>query len=134
MQIIPVIDLLGEVCVHAVRGERDGYQPVRSVLANSAKPLEIAAGMQKALGTMSLYLADLNAIQSYKPNTKVYRQLLDAGYELMIDAGLTDLVSAETYFGSFPVYEEQLALVAGLESLCGPNAWPHCWLGSDQRN
>lgn len=121
MKIIPVIDLSGGTCVHAVRGERDGYQPVQSVLTKSTKPLELAQAMLNAVPAPSpIYIADLDAIQRGKPDPCVYRQFLKNGMEIIVDAGLTDLETAESTFGSFAIYEQPISLVAGLESLCGP--------------
>ena len=59
--VIGVIDLKGGVAVHAVRGERERYRPVRSALAARAEPIAVAAGL-RALGLDELYVADLDAI------------------------------------------------------------------------
>lgn len=61
MEIIPVIDILNGVVVHGVRGEREKYEPIKSVLCNSSDPLEVA-NVFKELGFKSLYVADLDSI------------------------------------------------------------------------
>ena len=38
MFIIPVIDLSGNLVVHAKRGQRKSYQPIKSVISASAEP------------------------------------------------------------------------------------------------
>ena len=43
MRVIPVIDLMGGVAVHAVRGERERYRPVRSLIAYALVILGFAA-------------------------------------------------------------------------------------------
>lgn len=42
MKIIPVIDLLGGQAVHSVRGEREKYRPVESLLVSGIDPIDIA--------------------------------------------------------------------------------------------
>ena len=44
-EIIPVIDLMGGVVVHARSGERDSYRPLTSPLAASAEPAEVVRGL-----------------------------------------------------------------------------------------
>ncbi len=95
MKVIPVIDVLGGVAVHAVKGRRSEYQPVKSVLCASANPLDIALAF-KALGFSELYVADLDAIMTGRPNFAVLKQIADTtGLSLMVDAGVADLERAE---------------------------------------
>jgi phosphoribosylformimino-5-aminoimidazole carboxamide ribotide isomerase len=61
VKIIPVIDVLGGRVVHAVRGRRKEYQPLKSTLCASTDPVDVAAAL-KALGFGELYVADLDAI------------------------------------------------------------------------
>jgi phosphoribosylformimino-5-aminoimidazole carboxamide ribotide isomerase len=121
MVIIPVLDILHQRCVHAVGGHRDAYQPVQSVLAKTNKPLDLARGYRDQLGLNQLYVADLNAIQFGRPQLDVYKQLQNDGFELFIDAGLSDVENAEAIFGKFSIGAESLSIIVGLESVCGPN-------------
>ncbi|HWQ82955.1 MAG TPA: HisA/HisF-related TIM barrel protein, partial [Anaerolineales bacterium] len=68
MRIIPVLDLLGGQVVHARRGERQNYQPVESVLCDSAEPRHVARAFRERLGLNEHYIADLDAIQSTARN------------------------------------------------------------------
>jgi phosphoribosylformimino-5-aminoimidazole carboxamide ribotide isomerase len=97
MQIIPVIDLLNGVVVHAKKGERQHYQPIQSLLTSSSKPLDIVAALLETYPFTQLYIADLNAIQktagAYKSNynvveavTKYYPSLT-----LWVDAGISNI-------------------------------------------
>ncbi|XHH09580.1 MAG: HisA/HisF-related TIM barrel protein [Candidatus Bathyarchaeia archaeon] len=96
MKIIPVIDVLNGVAVHAVRGKREKYQPLKSVLTNSINPIEVAVAF-KSLGFSSLYLADLDAILGKKPDLALYSRIADqTGLNLMVDAGVTDTKTAKT--------------------------------------
>ena len=46
MQIIPVLDLMHGCVVHAVKGQRDRYKPVQSILTASSAPLDVARCLQ----------------------------------------------------------------------------------------
>lgn len=63
MQIIPVIDLLNGIVVHAKKGERSHYQAIASALTPSSQPLDIVAALLALHPFQQLYIADLNAIQ-----------------------------------------------------------------------
>ena len=63
MRVVPVIDLKDGTAVHAVRGERERYRPVRSALAREdGDPLALARAFRSTLGLDELYVADLDAI------------------------------------------------------------------------
>ena len=95
MKAIPVIDILNGVAVHAVRGKRKEYQPLKSVLCASSNPLDVASAF-KALGFDELYVADLDAITGKHTNFLILKQIADrTGLKLMVDAGIADLESAE---------------------------------------
>jgi phosphoribosylformimino-5-aminoimidazole carboxamide ribotide isomerase len=90
LKVVPVIDVLNGVVVHAVRGNRGEYQPLKSVLTASVDVVDVAAAF-KVQGFSELYLADLDAILGKEPNFDLYGQLVQMGFNLMIDAGVTDI-------------------------------------------
>ncbi len=95
LKIIPVIDVLRGVAVHAIRGKRNEYKPLKSVLCESAVPLDVALAIESA-GFRDLYVADLDAITGGKTSFSLFKQIADGtGLELMVDAGITDLQKAE---------------------------------------
>ena len=95
MKIIPVIDVLGGRVVHAVRGRRKEYQPLKSTLCASTDPVEVAAAL-KALGFSELYVADLDAITRGQANFSIFKNIAEkTGLELMVDAGIDTLKKAE---------------------------------------
>ncbi len=94
MLIIPVIDLLDGKVVHAMRGEREKYRPVKSILAEGSDPVEIARALTTATGSNQLYIADLNAILKKGTNSGLFPHIKSHGISLMIDAGVSDLRSA----------------------------------------
>jgi phosphoribosylformimino-5-aminoimidazole carboxamide ribotide isomerase len=96
LKIIPVIDVLNAVAVHAVRGKREEYQPLKSVLTASINPVEVAT-VFKTQGFSTLYLADLDAILGKKPNLALFSSIAEhTGLNLMVDAGITDIQTAKT--------------------------------------
>ena len=115
MYVYPVIDLMDGVVVRGVAGQRDQYRPIRSCLADQADALAVAHGFRDRLGLQSLYVADLDAIVHGRPNAGLYRQLVDAGFKLLIDAGLRDVAGAEALLDAGAD-----AAIAGLETIQGP--------------
>ncbi len=96
MKIIPVLDILNGVAVHAVRGRRKEYQPLKSVLCDSADPLDVAKAFVR-LGFTELYIANLNAIMGDGENLAVIEQIAKASdLQLMVDAGVSDIPGART--------------------------------------
>lgn len=93
-KVIPVIDLLDGVVVHAKRGERASYQPIQSQLAHSTKPLDIVAALLDVYPFEQLYIADLNAIQklngthAYNYNVIAAIQRHYPKLKLWVDAGI----------------------------------------------
>jgi len=100
VKIIPVIDVLGGRVVHAVRGRRKEYQPLKSILCASTDPVDVAATL-KRLGFGELYVADLDAITRGQANFSIFKNIADkTGLELMVDAGIDDLKKAESVLES----------------------------------
>jgi len=100
LKVIPVIDILNGIVVHAVRGKRQEYLPLQSSLCKSVDPLEVA-GEFKSLGFSELYIADLDAITGVSVNFQVFKRIAkETGLKLMVDAGVTDLETAEKLLDS----------------------------------
>lgn len=95
MKIVPVIDVLNGIAVHAIRGERTRYHPLTSVLCSSADPLDVALTFD-SLGFDSLYLADLDAILGKSAHFALYRRIeTETHLDLMVDAGTSEIIKAE---------------------------------------
>src|SRR5512143_3726231 len=95
MRLIPVMDLRDELAVHAVKGDREHYRPVTSVLTDTAEPLEVARVFREQLGLSELYIADLNAIQGHGHHQALISRLAEqSGMSLIVDAGASDVTSA----------------------------------------
>ena len=89
-ELIPVIDLMGGLVVHARAGERDRYRPLaRSCVAGSAEPAAVVAGLLALHPFRTLYIADLDAIRKqgdHKAPIFALRQRFPA-LRLWVDAG-----------------------------------------------
>ncbi len=88
LRVIPVLDLKGGVAVHAVRGERHAYAPVRSVLAASSDPVELARAFRARLGCEACYVADLDAIARVGEHGATVRAIAAVGLSVWLDAGV----------------------------------------------
>jgi phosphoribosylformimino-5-aminoimidazole carboxamide ribotide isomerase len=94
MRVIGVIDLKDGVAVHAVRGERQRYRPVRSGLLDGADPVDVARALRDRLGLRELYVADLDAIAGVGSHDETLRALAVEA-DLMVDAGAGDAAGVE---------------------------------------
>lgn len=115
MRIIPVLDVLGGVAVHARGGRRDDYRPVRSVLRAGSDPIALALALRDRLGASRLYVADLDAILGRPPALSLVRDLAGLGLETWIDAGLRDEAGVADL-----IEAGASRAVVGLETVAGP--------------
>ena len=117
MRVVGVIDLKDGLAVHAVRGERERYRPVSSVLTDEdGDPLALARALRSELGLEELYVADLDAITGARSLSPAIGALAQEA-NLMVDAGVSEPERAR----------ELLALgarrvIVGTETLSGPDA------------
>jgi HisA/HisF family protein len=93
MRIIPVLDIKGGIVVHARRGRRADYEPLRSPLVDGCEPVAVARALCAAARTSSLYVADLDALAG-APVDVATPAALSAVAELWIDAGATTIERA----------------------------------------
>jgi phosphoribosylformimino-5-aminoimidazole carboxamide ribotide isomerase len=89
MRVIPVIDLKSGAAVHAVRGERERYRPLRSKLVAGSDPLAVGRAVREAFGLDELYVADLDAIAGGPVHREVVAALAREA-RVMVDAGVAD--------------------------------------------
>jgi phosphoribosylformimino-5-aminoimidazole carboxamide ribotide isomerase len=86
MRILPVLDLKGGIVVHARRGQRADYAPLRSPLVDGCEPVPVARALCAAGQATSLYVADLDALAG-EPADVATLAALSAVAELWVDAG-----------------------------------------------
>ncbi len=99
LKVIPVIDILNGLVVHAVKGERSQYKPLQSSLVNSTQPMEVAKALH-AWGFNELYIADLDAIIDCTNDFNTLNQIAQTGQTLMVDAGITSVDRAQKLLDS----------------------------------
>jgi phosphoribosylformimino-5-aminoimidazole carboxamide ribotide isomerase len=89
MRVVGVIDLKDGTAVHAVRGERERYRPVRSVVTgDDGDALSLARGYL-GLGIEEVYVADLDAITGTGENRATIAALAREA-RVMVDAGVSE--------------------------------------------
>ncbi len=95
MRIVPVLDLKGGVVVHARRGQRAEYAPLRSPLVEGCEPVAVARALCAVCRTHTVYVADLDALAGAPVNEATLAALASVA-EPWVDAGATtpDAVAA----------------------------------------
>ena len=68
--VVPVLDVMQGVTVHAIAGDRAAYQPLRTVVSQTSDPLDVARGLA-ARHYPCAYLADLDALQGRQVQWRV---------------------------------------------------------------
>jgi len=115
LRIIPVIDVLNGLAVHAVRGRRELYQPIKSTLCATANPLDVAS-VFRSIGFRELYVADLDAILRGRPSLGLCEHFAKTtGLHVMVDAGITTLANAGVVLAT-----GISCLIIGTETLTDP--------------
>jgi phosphoribosylformimino-5-aminoimidazole carboxamide ribotide isomerase len=116
MRVVGVIDLEGGTAVHAVRGERERYRPVSSVIGgDDGDPLALARGF-RALGLDELYVADLDAITGGDGNLALLTALAREA-SIMVDAGVAEPAGARALLDLVA-----RRVIVGTETLSGSDA------------
>jgi len=140
VEVIPVIDLRGGEVVHARRGERDSYRPVRSQLCAGSAPLEVVAGLLAAYPFATLYIADLDAIQGRGSNIESIRRIRHRfpDLRLWVDNGLADAAACRDWLaqglGELVLGSETQSDRATLEALSDDGARERLILSLDYRD
>ena len=88
MRVVPVVDIKGGIVVHARRGRRDAYAPLRSPLVEGCEPVAVAQALCGLCRTTTLYVADLDALAGAPVNAAALAALA-AVAEPWVDAGAT---------------------------------------------
>jgi len=114
LQIIPVIDLMGGVVVHARKGRRDSYRPIQTPLCEGAAPPAVIDGLLGLHGFETVYVADLDALMGHGN----HRALLESvqqdhpGLRFWVDQGLAAPVGR-----AMPVIGSESLNAEGLDAL-----------------
>lgn len=105
MLVIPVIDVRNRIAVKAVAGRREGYQALRSPLAVSADPVDVARGLTTLHPFPVIYVADLDGIEGRGGDPDLpHRISATAGAAVWIDSGAADPASVARAIGRSGVH------------------------------
>lgn len=113
MELIPVMDLERGQVVRARFGRRDEYRPIESPLSATSDPIDVTRGLLSLYPFRTLYIADLDAIESVGNNDGSIA-LVKATFpelSLWVDNGMRELPAASRWLA-----EGWGALVIGSES------------------
>jgi phosphoribosylformimino-5-aminoimidazole carboxamide ribotide isomerase len=115
MEVIPVIDLKGGAVVRARLGQRDAYAPIITPLAATCAPADVVAGLLRLYPFSTLYVADLDAIESRGGHEQTLAALSAAFPEvtLWVDAGVSSVDESRVWLARHP----RAHLVLGSETL-----------------
>lgn len=87
-RIIPVLDILNGVAVHAIKGFREAYKPIKSIVTKSSNFLEVIDSYN-SYGFEELYIADLDSIINHNYQVERLKSILcNSKLKIMIDAGI----------------------------------------------
>ncbi|TFG22983.1 MAG: hypothetical protein EU532_13875, partial [Promethearchaeota archaeon] len=112
-KILPVLDLLNGIVVHAIKGERKDYKPLESHLFKKPDPNLIINLLYDKYKFNEFYVADLNAIMERKPNYATFFEILKRSKtSILLDPGIRTLEDV-IEFSSIGIKN----LVLGLETL-----------------
>lgn len=94
--IIPVLDIINGLVVHAVAGKRNEYRPLTSsVITNTPNPINVLTGLKK-LGCKYVYIADIDAITGRRSNEFVIDIALANEFNVLADIGRQGLEKKDT--------------------------------------
>jgi phosphoribosylformimino-5-aminoimidazole carboxamide ribotide isomerase len=117
VRVVGVIDLKDGMAVHAVRGERERYRPVHSVItADDGDPVALTRAFRSELGLDEVYVADLDAITGAGEHRDVIAALAREA-SVMVDAGVSEPGAARAL-----VELGVQRVIVGTETLPGPDA------------
>ncbi len=125
MQIIPVIDLKNGIAVHAKQGRRERYEPLKSILCQSADLLDIIETLNSRFGFCLFYIADLNALMHEGDNNLLISRAItsfpritfwiDSGYPL-VDSGFRQHSNYVPVLGSESFRENNISDIKKFEN------------------
>ncbi len=138
--VVPVIDLRGGGVVHARRGERGRYPPLRSSLCAGNDPVDVVGGLLGLHPFRIIYVADLDAIEGTGSNrpalTRLTAAFPDCGF--WVDAGFRSAEAVRGFvasgLGDAVLGSESLERLDALTALKADPAWARVILSLDFRD
>jgi len=106
MDVIPVLDILNNKVVKAIKGDRTKYEPINVKLYNSIEPVEIINQLSKRYSPHIIYIADLDAISNNNVNHDLFNRILSVFPKIVfwIDTGINNINLIKKYKNYIPVF------------------------------
>lgn len=112
-KIIPVIDILNSRAVHAIKGDRENYKPLKSNLFETTNPIDIIKTLNNKYNFNEFYIADLDSILKQKLNIQILKQIGNIeSVKTIIDPGIVTHEEIENF-----TQINFRALILGLETI-----------------
>lgn len=90
LKVIPVIDLLNGLVVHAARGERSSYKILRSPYCPDSQLVSAVQGFHEGFGFDRFYVADLDSITRKGNNINKIQEVINQfGARIWLDPGIS---------------------------------------------
>jgi phosphoribosylformimino-5-aminoimidazole carboxamide ribotide isomerase len=102
LHAIPVIDLMGGKVVGAQMGDRACYRPIDTPLSPTSDAVDVVRGLCTVYPFPTLYVADLDAIQSKGDNLPALRRIRAKfpGLRIWVDNGAADAAALDALLGA----------------------------------
>jgi phosphoribosylformimino-5-aminoimidazole carboxamide ribotide isomerase len=102
LHAIPVIDLMGGKVVGAQMGDRASYRPIDTPLSPTSDAVDVVRGLCTVYPFSTLYVADLDAIQSKGDNLAALRRIRAKfpGLRIWVDNGAADAAALDALLGA----------------------------------
>jgi phosphoribosylformimino-5-aminoimidazole carboxamide ribotide isomerase len=102
LHAIPVIDLMGGKVVGAQMGDRASYRPIDTPLSPTSDAVDVVRGLCTVYPFSTLYVADLDAIQSKGDNLPALRRIRAKfpGLRIWVDNGAADAAALDALLGA----------------------------------
>ena len=106
MDIIPVLDILNNNVVKAIKGDRAKYEPINYKLYNSTEPIEIIRQLSKRYSPNIIYIADLDAISQKSVDHKLFNTILNIfpKIDFWIDTGMNKIRLTKKFKNYMPIF------------------------------
>ncbi|TFG08729.1 MAG: hypothetical protein EU539_01390 [Promethearchaeota archaeon] len=88
-RVIPVIDILNSEAVHAKKGERNKYAPLKSKILDTTDPFKIVKSLKEKFDFSEIYIADLDSILKKKANFHLLKKIMTVSdVKILLDPGI----------------------------------------------
>jgi phosphoribosylformimino-5-aminoimidazole carboxamide ribotide isomerase len=114
-EVIPAIDLRGGAVVHARKGLRQSYTPLKTPLAPTSAPRDVVLGLLTIHPFQTIYIADLDRIEMCGSQERCLEELSTAfpAVAFWVDAGIRHAAEAHAWLAC----HKKAHLVLGSETL-----------------